>query len=97
MSTFSEGVQPCEDFKKAPHETHTHDCPHCHGDRQFCGNCNADHHSGGWALCWELQSLRKLKKAFEAWRAGELNMDFVDEIVDEINETKLHYGNEASK
>lgn len=86
MIEFDQGRQPCDDFKKVSFDTFTHQCPHCNGTRAFCANCNTDHHSDGWQLCWELQALRRFKEAFAKWRAKEMTMHDLEVIEDEIDE-----------
>jgi hypothetical protein len=54
--------QPCNDYKVKEDSDAAysggggfiHQCPLCKSDRLFrgfCGNCNYDHHEGGWRNC----------------------------------------------
>jgi len=51
------GSQPCDDFTEHPDEFldcgiyMAHECPVCWKKRWYCGNCNRDHHEGGWESC----------------------------------------------
>jgi hypothetical protein len=67
--------QPCQNYippdweQESPYGPQPHQCPECGGIRYFCGNCNTDHHEGGWWGCYEhrynkeREKINKLKES----------------------------------
>jgi hypothetical protein len=56
-TNFSDGEQPCQnllpkiDGNGFAQWENVHICPECGLRRQFCTNCNKDHHIYGWEVC----------------------------------------------